>query len=482
MKKKLLSMICAICTIFMLLPTAIFADTYEDFEYSITEETNEVTITKYTGTDTVVSIPDTINGNPVTSIGTGAFAGRDNLENITIPNNVTSIGNAAFRECSKLQSIFLPIGLNVVYDSVHIISRATKVRYSLDSGKVTITSIDLGYGKSSVDLPAAICGYPVVGISDENLLSNINNHTHYYNWTEINGKYQGECGICKEKTQEQTVPTIVINAPDQVCRTQDTVVSVTLPEGLTNATLYHEFSHSGGEIDLDASDGLNGKVSHESYPGEENGLKFVIYAKTSDGFEFTVTKTVEILDNHILEHISAKDATASKEGNIEYWHCTVCDTYFSDKDGKNEIELKDTVVSRKAPEIIEGKGQSVNQGEKKALSFTSNAPYNEFKYVKLDGKVLDYNNYTVKEGSTIVTLNKDFVSTLKAGKHILSIVSETGEASVEFNVNKKTSIVKPSKNTTNTGLVSNIGLWISLMFTSLEAMGIGLICRKKYKK
>ena len=550
MKKKLLSMICAICTIFMLLPTAIFADTYEDFEYSITEETNEVTITKYTGTDTVVSIPDTINGNPVTSIGTGAFAGRDNLENITIPNgvtsigshafdhcgftsitipnnvtsigsdafshcynlttitipnnvtsigsdafsrcwnltsitipnNVTSIGNAAFRECSKLQSIFLPIGLNVVYDSVHIISRATKVRYSLDSGKVTITSIDLGYGKSSVDLPAAICGYPVVGISDENLLSNINNHTHYYNWTEINGKYQGECGICKKKTQEQTVPTIVINAPDQVCRTQDTVVSVTLPEGLTNATLYHEFSHSGGEIDLDASDGLNGKVSHESYPGEENGLKFVIYAKTSDGFEFTVTKTVEILDNHILEHISAKDATASKEGNIEYWHCTVCDTYFSDKDGKNEIELKDTVVSRKAPEIIEGKGQSVNQGEKKALSFTSNAPYNEFKYVKLDGKVLDYNIYTVKEGSTIVTLNKDFVSTLKAGKHILSIVSETGEASVEFNVNKKTSIVKPSKNTTNTGLVSNIGLWISLMFTSLEAMGIGLICRKKYKK
>ena len=527
MKKKLLSMICAICTIFMLLPTAIFADTYEDFEYSISEETNEVTITKYTGTDTVVSIPDTINGNPVTSIGTGAFAGRDNLENITIPNgvtsigsnafdhcgftsitipnnvtsigsdafshcynlttitipnNVTSIGNAAFRECSKLQSIFLPIGLNVVYDSVHIISRATKVRYSLDSGKVTITSIDLGYGKSSVDLPAAICGYPVVGISDENLLSNINNHTHYHNWSEKDGKYQGECGICKEKTQEQTVPTIVINAPDQVCRTQDTVVSVTLPEGLTNATLYHEFSHSGGEIDLDASDGLNGKVSHESYPGEENGLKFVIYAKTSDGFEFTVTKTVEILDNHILEHISAKDATASKEGNIEYWHCTVCDTYFSDKDGKNEIELKDTVVSRKAPEIIEGKGQSVNQGEKKALSFTSNAPYNEFKYVKLDGKVLDYNNYTVKEGSTIVTLNKDFVSTLKAGKHILSIVSETGEASVEFNVNKKTSIVKPSKNTTNTGLISNIGLWISLMFISLEAMGIGLICRKKYKK
>ena len=499
MKKKLLSMICAICTIFMLLPTAIFADTYEDFEYSISEETNEVTITKYTGTDTVVSIPDTINGNPVTSIGTGAFAGRDNLENITIPNgvtsigshafdhcgftsitipnNVTSIGNAAFRECSKLQSIFLPIGLNVVYDSVHIISRATKVRYSLDSGKVTITSIDLGYGKSSVDLPAAICGYPVVGISDENLLSNINNHTHYYNWTEINGKYQGECGICKKKTQEQTVPTIVINAPDQVCRTQDTVVSVTLPESLTNATLYHEFSHSGGEIDLDASDGLNGKVSHESYPGEENGLKFVVYAKTSDGFEFTVTKTVEILDNHILEHISAKDATASKEGNIEYWHCTVCDTYFSDKDGENEIELKDTVVSRKAPEIIEGKGQSITAGEKKELIFKSNAAFSDFIRVELDGKTLDEKNYTVKEGSTIVTLNKDFVSTLKAGKHTIGIVSETGEATTEFEVVKKEAVKVSNK--TNTGLIGNAGLWISMMVSSLDALLIGLVLKRK---
>ena len=107
MKKKLLSMICAICTIFMLLPTAIFADTYEDFEYSISEETNEVTITKYTGTDTVVSIPDTINGNPVTSIGTGAFAGRDNLENITIPNGVTSIGSHAFDHCG-FTSITIP--------------------------------------------------------------------------------------------------------------------------------------------------------------------------------------------------------------------------------------------------------------------------------------------------------------------------------------------------------------------------------------
>ena len=442
------------------------------------------------------------------SINRETFHNCGSLESIVIPESVNSIQDMAFYGCSNLKSIFLPDKELSIGTDHAILDTTSKIRYKIENGKVIITSIDLGSGKTDVEIPAKIGGYPVTGVAD-GLLDKISSHTHYYNWTEINGKYKGECGICKEKTQEQTVPTIVINAPDQVCRTHDTVVSVSLPEGLKNATLYHEFSHSGGEIDLDASDGLNGKVSHESYPGEENGLKFVVYAKTADGYSFSVRKTVNIqnehaggvatctkkaicdtckeeygeldLTNHDLKHINSKEATASEEGNIEYWTCKGCEKYFLDEEGTKEIQFEDTIISKKAPEIIKGKGQSVDQGEKKELSFTSNAPFNEFKYVKLDGNVLDSKNYTVKEGSTIVTLNKDFVSTLKAGKHILTIVSETGEASVEFTVNK-TSTAKPSKNTTNTGLVSNIGLWISLMFTSLDAMCIGLICRKRKMK
>ncbi|MDO4479605.1 MAG: InlB B-repeat-containing protein [Erysipelotrichaceae bacterium] len=210
------------------------------------------------------------------------------------------------------------------------------------------------------------------------------------------------------------------------------------------------------------------------------------------GGEATCTKKAECvicgkeygeldLDNHSLKHTAAKEATASETGNIEYWQCIDCEKYFLDEEGTKEIQFEDTIVSKKAPEIIKGKGQSVNQGEKKELSFTSNASYDDFKYVKLDGNELDPKNYTVKEGSTIVTLDKDFVSTLKAGKHTIGIVSETGEASTEFTVNKKTSVIKPSsdKNTTNTGLISNIGLWISLMFTSLDAMIIGFVLNKK---
>jgi hypothetical protein len=57
---------------------------------------NTVTITRYTGTNTAVIIPDTINGLPVTSIGNFAFENKPGVTNVTIPGSVTSIGSCAF--------------------------------------------------------------------------------------------------------------------------------------------------------------------------------------------------------------------------------------------------------------------------------------------------------------------------------------------------------------------------------------------------
>ena len=44
----------------------------------------------------------------VTSIGSGAFAGCENLTSITIPSGVTSIGGSAFEYCASLTSITIP--------------------------------------------------------------------------------------------------------------------------------------------------------------------------------------------------------------------------------------------------------------------------------------------------------------------------------------------------------------------------------------
>ncbi len=47
---------------------------------------------------------------------------------------------------------------------------------------------------------------------------------------------------------------------------------------------------------------------------------------------------------HTLEKIEKKDATTVEEGNIEYYHCSVCDSYFSDSEGKKQITKESTVI------------------------------------------------------------------------------------------------------------------------------------------
>ena len=55
-----------------------------------------------------VSIPDTLGGYAVTTIGDYAFSGCQELTAITIPDGVTSIGEGAFVACSALASVTIP--------------------------------------------------------------------------------------------------------------------------------------------------------------------------------------------------------------------------------------------------------------------------------------------------------------------------------------------------------------------------------------
>ena len=52
-------------------------------------------------------------------------------------------------------------------------------------------------------------------------------------------------------------------------------------------------------------------------------------------------------NNHTdLKHFPAKAATEDSEGNIEYWYCSGCGKYYSDKDGTKEIAKTDTVTAK----------------------------------------------------------------------------------------------------------------------------------------
>ena len=88
--------------------------------FTCTTNNGALTITKYTGPGGAVTIPSTINGLPVTTIGESAFIYRSDLTNVTIPGTVTSIGSHAFFQCSSLMNLAIPdsvsnIGLCAFY-------------------------------------------------------------------------------------------------------------------------------------------------------------------------------------------------------------------------------------------------------------------------------------------------------------------------------------------------------------------------------
>lgn len=81
-----------------------------EFKY-IVSPAGEVNIYEYTGSDSEVVIPETIEGHPVTIIGDMMFKNNKTLTSVVIPSTVEHIGDAAFLECTALTSIRLPINI-----------------------------------------------------------------------------------------------------------------------------------------------------------------------------------------------------------------------------------------------------------------------------------------------------------------------------------------------------------------------------------
>ena len=159
------------------------------------------------------------------------------------------------------------------------------------------------------------------------------------------------------------------------------------------------------------------------------------------------------------------------------------------------------MTAKLPPKITAGDGAAVTQGEKKELTFTSDASFADFVRVELDGTALEEKNYTKREGSTIITLNRDFVAALSVGEHTLAIVSQHGTATAKFTVKAKPAetatpqptvtpqptptvqpqpTVQPVSPIPRTGDTANPALWFALLIVSGgAAIGITVASRKK---
>ena len=143
-------------------------------------------------------------------------------------------------------------------------------------------------------------------------------------------------------------------------------------------------------------------------------------------------------------------------------------------------------------EILDGANTSWEQNSDGSLSIRGSGEFSKFVGVKIDGNLVDVKNYTVKKGSTIVTLKADYLNTISVGNHTFEIIWTDGTAATRFTVIKSDSgSDEPKDNDGNqtddnqqitapkTGDNSHTVLWISLLGVSLAGLLSMMYVRKK---
>ena len=100
-------------TVFSVTAITATQGTYDDFKYSVLDN-GTVEITQYVGKSKDVTIPSTINGYSVSSIGDNSFRYCEKIESVKISDSIKNIGYCAFDCCYNLSEITIPASIETI--------------------------------------------------------------------------------------------------------------------------------------------------------------------------------------------------------------------------------------------------------------------------------------------------------------------------------------------------------------------------------
>ena len=169
---------------------------------------------------------------------------------------------------------------------------------------------------------------------------------------------------------------------------------------------------SATKYSITATAGANGKISPSGIVEvtEGNRQEFIITAQ--NGYEIDSLK------------IDGTEVTAVASYIFE--NVTVAHTI--------EVTFKQSESLQSKYKIIEGANSLWTEGADGSLSIRGDGNYSDFRSVKVDGSVIGSENYTVTEGSTIITLTAAYLNSLSAGNHTFEIVWTDGAAKTNITI------------------------------------------------
>ena len=302
---------------------------------------------------TSVTIPE-----GVTSISNYAFDGCSNLTSVTIPDSVTSIGEGAFFGCSGLTSVTIPEGVTRIAPGTFC--GCTKLKsVTLPEGLLSIGYYDNGYGTfghctslKSIVIPEGVTS---IGSSAFSGCSSLTSVTIPESVTKIEGGTFYGCTKLESVTLPEGLLSIEtyngygygafenctslknIEIPDSVTSIGSeafwgcsSLTSVTIPDSVTSI---------GNQAFYNCS-----KLKHVYYGGSDLQWKEIQIGSYNEPL---TSAAIHYSSTHIhnTEHTPGKAATCTEAGNREYWHCLICDTYFTDENCTQGTDAAGVILS-----------------------------------------------------------------------------------------------------------------------------------------
>ena len=238
--------------------------------------------------------------------------------------------------------------------------------------------------------------------------------TTSYTFSDVKANHTIEVTFKQEsQTPDVTVPSITTQPGDATVKVGETATFTVAASG-TGLTYQWQIDRNDGKrwVNIDGAIAMNYTTSAVDISC--NGFKYQCVLRNSAG---SVTSNPAVL--------TVTENTTPAPGSVDY-------------------------------EILDGANTSWEQNSDGSLSIRGSGAISKFVGVKVDGNLVDVKNYTVKEGSTIVTLKADYLNTLSVGNHTFEIIWTDGTASTRFTVSKSDSgSAEPKDNDGNNGKNDN---------------------------
>jgi len=229
--KKLTAALLLVVFVFQLIGINAFASESRyscgDYWY-VLQNDGTAEITGYTGNTAVLSIPATLDGYRVTSIGVDAFADCDSLQSVTLPEGLVSIGASAFADCDSLQSVTLPDSLiSMNWNPFNTCDNLTEIHVSADHSVYELVD-----GVLFDKIDKKLIFYPCAFTASSYTVPE---------GTRIIGA--GAFAYC-DSLQSVTLPETLVSIEAGAFAYCDSLQSVTLPETLVSIG-WSAFAHCG---------------------------------------------------------------------------------------------------------------------------------------------------------------------------------------------------------------------------------------------